>query len=35
LKELEETKELYKNWKHLDKKEFIEKMKIEHPEKFQ
>ena len=35
LKELEETKELYKNWNHLDKDKFIEKMKIEHPEKFQ
>ena len=33
-KELEETKELYKKYKDMDKKEFVRKMMEEHPEKY-
>lgn len=34
MKELKETKELYKKYNHLSSKEFISKMKIDHPEKY-
>ncbi len=33
-KELEETKELYKKYKDMDKKEFIKQMMEKHPEKY-